>query len=225
MNNNLFNTSCYVIDAVREITPPFSPDAVTEGISSLLKVYRVTSVTGDRYGGEFPRELFRKHGIAYQCAEKTKSDLYRDLLPLLNAGRITLPRSDRLASQLVGLERRTARGTGRDSIDHGVGLHDDIANAVAGAAALAINKNTYRYDLDTDTDVPANVVPPLPKRLHPFLTEEQAVLCSQEGAAHETARAYRSPIAASEERRSRAAGERTRSVFTRHRRASRRRGD
>lgn len=34
--------------------------------------------------------------------------------------------------QLVGLERRTARG-GRDSIDHPPGGHDDVANAVAGA--------------------------------------------------------------------------------------------
>ena len=35
----------------------------------------------------------QKHGIEYRCSEKTKSDLYRDLLPLLNAGRITLPRA------------------------------------------------------------------------------------------------------------------------------------
>jgi hypothetical protein len=41
----------------------------------------------------------------------------------------------RLVTQLCGLERRTARG-GRDSIDHAPGGHDDLANAVAGAAAL-----------------------------------------------------------------------------------------
>ena len=40
-------------------------------------------------------------------------------------------------AQLCGLERRTARG-GRDSIDHAPGGHDDLANAVAGAAALAL---------------------------------------------------------------------------------------
>ena len=43
----------------------------------------------------------------------------------------------RLVTQLCGLERRTARG-GRDSIDHAPGAHDDLANAVAGAAALAL---------------------------------------------------------------------------------------
>ena len=35
-------------------------------------------------------------------------------------------------AQLCGLERRTAWG-GRDSIDHGPGGHDDLANAAAGA--------------------------------------------------------------------------------------------
>jgi hypothetical protein len=55
-------------------------------------------VTGDRYAGEFPRELFRKHGIAYDLAKQTKSELFRDLLPLLNSGRIVL-RNDRLLGQ------------------------------------------------------------------------------------------------------------------------------
>ena len=131
-----------MVDAVREIKPPFSPDAVIEEFATTLKTYRITSVAGDRYAGEFPRELFRKHGVTYACAEKPKSDLYRDLLPLLNSGRIVLPRSDRLVSQLVGLERRTAR-SGKDSIDHSPGGHDDLANAVAGAAALAIDTSSY----------------------------------------------------------------------------------
>jgi len=165
-----------VIDAVREITPPFSPDAVIEEFSILLKSYRLTSLTGDRYGGEFPRELFRKHGIIYECAEKPKSDLYRDLLPLLNAGRIVLPRSERLVAQLVGLERRTAR-SGKDSIDHGPGGHDDLCNAVAGAAALAIDTTryltSYQWVSGPDIDVVSDLLPPLPKRRHPNLTDEQ----------------------------------------------------
>ena len=92
--------------------------------------------TGDRYAGEFPRELFRKHGIAYELAKQTKSELFRDLLPLLNSGRIVLPRNDRLQGQIVGLERRTS-AVGRDTISHPDRGHDDVANAVAGAAALS----------------------------------------------------------------------------------------
>ena len=34
--------------------------------------YRVNCVTGDRYAGEFPRELFRKHGIAYDLASRPR---------------------------------------------------------------------------------------------------------------------------------------------------------
>jgi hypothetical protein len=125
-----------IIDAVREARPPFSPDAVVDDFATLLKSYRITRVTGDRYTGEFPRELFRKHGIAYDLAKQTKSELFRDLLPLLNSGRIVLPRNDRLQGQIVGLERRTS-AVGRDIISHPDRGHDDVANAVAGAAALS----------------------------------------------------------------------------------------
>jgi hypothetical protein len=142
-----------VIDATREARPPFSPEAVIDDFAALLKTYRVSKVTGDRYAGEFPRELFRKNGISYECAEQPKSDLFRDLLPLLNAGRITLPKSDRLVSQLCGLERRVAR-SGKDSIDHGPGSHDDLANAVAGAAALS-KSGTYGW-----TDEAIGIPPP-----------------------------------------------------------------
>jgi hypothetical protein len=60
-----------IIDAIREARPPFSPDAVVDDFAALLKSHRVSRVTGDRYAGEFPRELFRKHGIAYDLAKQT----------------------------------------------------------------------------------------------------------------------------------------------------------
>jgi hypothetical protein len=72
-----------------------------------------------------------------------KSDLFRDLLPLLNSGSITLPRDDRLVAQIVGLERRVSRA-GKDSITHPDHGHDDLANCVAGAAT---NLRFPVYDL------------------------------------------------------------------------------
>jgi hypothetical protein len=69
-----------VIDATREIKPPFSPEGVIEDFAVLLKSYRIARVVGDRYAGEFCREGFRKKGIHYVCAAKPKSDLFRDLL-------------------------------------------------------------------------------------------------------------------------------------------------
>lgn len=88
------------------------------------------------HAGEWPREQFRKRGIDYELSPLPKSDLYRDLLPLINSAQVDLLDDDRLVRQLTGLERRTARG-GRDTIDHAPGSHDDIANAAAGALVLA----------------------------------------------------------------------------------------
>jgi hypothetical protein len=127
-----------VLDAVRERRPPFSPDDVVIEFSGLLKAYSITDVHSDRYGGGWPAERFLSRGIRYVPSEKPKSDLYRDMLPLLNSGRVELLDVPRLAAQLTGLERRTARG-GRDSIDHAPGAHDDVANAVAGAMVLAVS--------------------------------------------------------------------------------------
>jgi hypothetical protein len=131
-----------IVDALRERRPPFSPDDVVDEFASLLQSYRVTKVTGDRYAGEWPRERFRERGIGYEPAEKPKSDLYRDLLPLINSRRIEVLDHQRLLGQLCGLERRTTRA-GKDSIDHAPNGHDDIANSVAGAAAALMAESSY----------------------------------------------------------------------------------
>ena len=124
-----------VLDVIRETTPPFSPEQVIADYAALLASYDITTVTGDRYAGEFPREQFRKHGITYEPSEKAKSDIYKDVLPLLNSGTVELLDHPRLVTQLSGLERRTARG-GRDSIDHSPGSKDDVANSACGALVL-----------------------------------------------------------------------------------------
>ncbi|MDA2928498.1 hypothetical protein MYX84_00895 [Acidobacteria bacterium AH-259-O06] len=133
-----------ILDAIRERVPPFSPDAVVSEFAGLLKRYRLASVQGDRYGGQWPRERFRVHGIEYRVSDKTKSDLYVEVLPLLNSEAVELLDHKRLVSQLCNLERRTSR-SGRDSIDHGPGGRDDVINAAAGALVLA-NEKQGGYD-------------------------------------------------------------------------------
>ena len=128
-----------ILDMVRERRPPFSPEAVVEEFANELKNYRITTVAGDRYAGEWPRERFRLHGVNYEVADKSKSELYVALLPSVNSRAVDLLDDDRLVNQLVCLERRTARG-GRDSVDHPRGTHDDLANAAAGAVWLASTK-------------------------------------------------------------------------------------
>ena len=125
-----------VLDCVREVRAPFQPEAVVDDFCMTLASYGVAKIVGDRYAGEWPREQFKKRNVDYAPSERVKSDIYRDMLPLLNSQRVQLLDNRRLISQLHGLERRTARG-GKDSIDHGPGQHDDVANAVAGAIVLA----------------------------------------------------------------------------------------
>jgi hypothetical protein len=139
-----------VIDALREVRPPFSPEATVAEFCALLKSYHVSKVTGDRYAGEWPREQFGKCGVLYEPAAKPKSDLYLDLLPSINSRRVDLLDHPKTINQLVGLERRTARG-GKDSIDHAPGAHDDLANVVAGVASICITKGTYNLAALADT--------------------------------------------------------------------------
>jgi hypothetical protein len=121
-----------ILDAIREVKPPFSPEAVVKEFAALLRSFGLHSVTGDRYAGEWPRERFRVWGINYDLSERTKGQIYLDALPMLNSGKLELLDHRVLRSQLCALERRTARG-GRDSIDHPPGGHDDVANAAMGA--------------------------------------------------------------------------------------------
>lgn len=135
-----------ILDAVREVKPPFSPDAVAKEFSDLVKLYHLKSVMGDRYGGEWPRERFRNQGVAYELAEMTRSELYLALVPAVNSARVALLDAPRLESQMVNLERRTSRG-GRDSVDHPPGGHDDVANAVAGAIAMCGRGSNFTHNL------------------------------------------------------------------------------
>jgi hypothetical protein len=64
-----------VLDAVREARPHFSPVVVVDEFAHLLKSYHVTSVTGDRWGGEFVREPFREHGIRYDLCDRPTARL------------------------------------------------------------------------------------------------------------------------------------------------------
>jgi hypothetical protein len=133
-------TGSGVLDCLREVRPPFSPEGVAAEFAATIRDYGLASVTGDRYGGEWPREQFQKAGVHYKPSERTKSDLYRELLPLLNSRKVELLDHQRLIAQLCSLERRTARG-GRDSVDHPPGAHDDVANAAAGALVLAASND------------------------------------------------------------------------------------
>ena len=138
-----------VLDCLREIRGSpvnFSPEAAVAELSQVAKSYRVNKACGDRYGKEWPREAFRKHGLAYEVCPQYKSDLYHSLLPLLNSKRVRLLDQRRLISQLLSLERSNRDG---GKIDHpnSAGAHDDVANAAAGAlvTANAVQRQRLRF--------------------------------------------------------------------------------
>jgi hypothetical protein len=132
-----------VLDVLRETKPPFSPDVVVAEYAALLKSYGVTKVTGDKYAGQWPRERFAAHGIDYVTTDKSASDYYLELLPILNSGRAELLDHPRLLSQLTSLERSAAR-SGKENISHPPNAHDDVANCAAIALVSALVVPVYR---------------------------------------------------------------------------------
>ena len=123
------------LDMVREFRPPLDPAVVVAEIAAAVKPYKITTVTGDAYAGEWPVSVFRSNGLRYITSARNRSEIYLETGPLLAQGRARLIDVPRLTSQLRQLERR-ATPSGRDRVDHGPGGHDDIANAACGALHL-----------------------------------------------------------------------------------------
>lgn len=121
-----------VLDLIRETRPPFSPDATTAAYAELCKTYRVKQVVQDRYGLEWTKERWRAHGIEPVESRDTASEILANLLPMINSGQVELLDHARLRQQLVTLQRSTTK-TGRDTVSHPPGGHDDIAVSAAGA--------------------------------------------------------------------------------------------
>ena len=119
-----------------------SPAEITQEYSEILKAYRVNVAYSDRYAGQYPQTEFNRHGITLKFTEKNRSQLYTELLPILNTCRVELPPDPALIGQLCNLERRAGRL--QDIIDHAPNSHDDLANAIAGLVFHAgIANKTY----------------------------------------------------------------------------------
>jgi len=126
-----------VLDVLEGVKPPFQPAAAIAKLAAVCRPYRITKIYGDRYAGEFPREVFRNEGIDYVLHPKSRSELYVDLLPQLTSRKLELLDHPKLAVELTSLERRVSPA-GREIIDHPKGGHDDHANVLAGVVALLV---------------------------------------------------------------------------------------
>jgi len=109
--------------------PPFDPRQAVLRFVERLRAYGISRVTGDAYGGQTFREDFRRAGIEYVVRERTASQCYEALEPLLNAREVRLLDVPVLEQQLLGLVWRGSK------ITHPSGEHDDYACSVAGVLA------------------------------------------------------------------------------------------
>jgi hypothetical protein len=135
-----------VLDLLRERIAPFSPDDCVREFALVLKKFRLYCVVGDHYSAEWVKEAFAKQGIEYRASDKTRSEIYAEILPHFMTRSLELLDNRKLVAQFASLERRTARA-GRDSIDHPVGSHDDCSNAAAGCLVLAAAETSGVFGL------------------------------------------------------------------------------
>jgi len=140
-----------IVDNLYERRAPFDVDNAVDEVCQLLRQYRIDAVRGDDYGAGLTVSAFRRHGIGYKNPKLrdtegnqgrlNRSQIYLNAAGLFTAGRVRLLDNRRLAHQLVSLERRAARSSGHDAVDHPAGGHDDLANAACGCLVALAGKS------------------------------------------------------------------------------------
>jgi hypothetical protein len=127
-----------VIDLACAWPPSVGVHDIAKESADIGKRYGCKSTVGDNYAGEWPKEAFAEHGVAYERCELAKSDLYLAAIPLMSSKRVELLDNDRMVKEFRRLERKPGRG-GKDAVQDG-GRHDDLANAIAGVINVIMSK-------------------------------------------------------------------------------------
>jgi len=140
-----------VQDICRGWSKPRAAETNLEGavqeIAAIVRSYGgLSTVYSDRYAARWPREAFKRYGVAVVDATVRgpdgtqtyldRSAAYLEVEPLFAAGLIAIVDNPTLHRELRNLERRPSQG-GKDRIDHPRGQHDDYSNALCLAAAIA----------------------------------------------------------------------------------------
>jgi hypothetical protein len=141
------------LDKLLVVAPPFEPEETVAKFAETIGAYGLLSVAGDKFGAEWIVSSFRRHGIHYEPATASASQIYVECLPLFAQGLIELLDVPLLETELRLLERRARAGGKGDRIDHPPRAHDDAANAACGALWLA-SKQPAVTDADLIADDP-----------------------------------------------------------------------
>ena len=131
-----------VVDVIRGKPAPHDPNSVAAEYATLAKEYRCGTIIGDAYAKGWVRGAFEAHGVEYRQSKLTRSELYLEGLVLFSRGQVRLPSHDATLREVRLLQRRVAK-SGRDSVDHGVGGHDDHANALFGSLHLVAQPRDF----------------------------------------------------------------------------------
>src|SRR5262249_31680112 len=133
---------------------PFNPVDVTEKYIDLCRSYKIYRAEGDRYSAEWVRAAWQRDAkprLSYRPIDETASVLYLEALPLFTRGLVELPDHPTLLRELRLLERIPGR-TGKDSVTHPRGCHDDYANAACGVLRLLARYGGYDISNFVDDD-------------------------------------------------------------------------
>jgi hypothetical protein len=114
-------------------------------LAVLCKRYGISEVEGDKFGAGFHIDEWARHNIRFKPCERTTSENYLHVLPMLLSGRARLLDNATLHAQLAGLERKMT-ASGYETVTHAQvsSAHDDAATAAAGA--LVACGTGYIYD-------------------------------------------------------------------------------
>jgi hypothetical protein len=165
-----------ILDHISEYKAPHNPYEVVARMTETLRRYGCCDrVVSDAYSAEWAKVAFASHGVRLRRAStnvwnegiqaknlvlKPKSVLYVELLPRLTSGEIELLDNETLIFQLCSLQRRTRSG-GRDSIDHPLNQHDDVANCAAGVCDGVMQRRIIVGTVDTGPSSGDGVSPAL----------------------------------------------------------------
>ena len=161
-----------ILDLLREVRPPFSPEAVVEEFADVLRRYRLTKVYGDRYAGEWCREVFLPARAELRDRREAQvrpvsGPVAAHQFPRRRSAGERAPCGCSSCSWSVG--RRAAGGT----IDHPSGGHDDVANAAAGALVTAA-KAAVRRPCAANHQSELQPLQPAPATVERLMTSHRA---------------------------------------------------
>jgi hypothetical protein len=124
--------------------------AICAEIAQLIRPYGLNRIVGDHYAGQWVDQEFRKVNVFYEPYEGTKSQAYKELIPVFAQNRIHLLDDSVQTLQFRLLEQTQRIGGKPPVIDHPRGGHDDRSNALAYAVAYRAKSLSPAIDIGAD---------------------------------------------------------------------------